>query len=644
MNCPKCGNILVNGTTSCPKCGTFIQSSDQNMYQQIPRQQQNTYNINQQYNQKPNQNLKQSSQVNTTSYEEPPKKKKGILKALVLLVIFAGIGAGALFLLTPKIKNSLYKPKQASYENFLKSNSLLLPDENMNFAVFTVEGKQLSDYKYKAKTLTFVNDTAVVQNENGEYGIITSQGNALVPFGKYTEINAHTSIYIAKDSSGKNYVYSRAGKLIKELGATAEVFKEDRDYLYTGVFDGENYLIFSYKGDEVLNIPLVQTEQTMYESGKKKSPYIKADYYSDEYIAVFYNNHNYIVNIETNELITDFESNYVFTIAAVNEKNKNEVFITSESSVIGWTNSSEEKIEYKLIRDKKVVYAKEHNHQIESASFNNNVLEFEDISNHYLVTETGDKIVIDVEDNYIFSYVDFNNYLKRSPDRKVELYESGTKKMEFNCIYADSSRESNNFAFSNVYVLKSCTGYDKNDLSAERDLLVKTDGTIIGDKAYHYISIPDSHGNFIVVDDDETCYLIDPTGKKISKNYSLRKSYYEDYEPNIEILRYDAKDLYIGQNKDGTRMLFNADGTEYVTADYISIIRQSLLDDILVEVKSDGYYSIYNVTKKKEIFKGEEEPDYSEFYFSFTKNNKIELYSYITGKLFYTADDKEDAY
>ena len=126
------------------------------------------------------------------------------------------------------------------------------------------------------------------------------------------------------------------------------------NYLYAGIFDNDNFTIINHAGEELLTFPYVENEHTI-EDGSKLSP--KTDLYDDKYLSIFYNQHNYIINVVTKEKIIDFESPLEFNIAAVNE-DKNEMFLKSISKNGAWYRDESEIFEYKLIRNKEIVYTK----------------------------------------------------------------------------------------------------------------------------------------------------------------------------------------------------------------------------------------------------------------------------------------------
>ena len=127
--------------------------------------------------------------------------------------------------------------------------------------------------------------------------------------------------------------YLRKSKLIKKLkdkpiifGIGYGLYISDEIYLYSGIYDDNKYSIINYAGEEIFTIPFVENECTITASGEKKSP--KAALYENKYLSVFYNQHNYIINILTKEKIFEFESPLYFNVAAVNE-DKNEMFLKS---------------------------------------------------------------------------------------------------------------------------------------------------------------------------------------------------------------------------------------------------------------------------------------------------------------------------
>lgn len=224
----------------------------------------------------------------------------------------------------------LYKPKISSTDKLYETTSFWLPNNDEKVAIFNINGEQLTDFTYTDASPEFVNNTAMVKNDKDQYAIITSLGEELVKFGKYEKIKDIAAGYIGQTSDNKNFLYNRAGQLVKELGANPITFGVSfglsgyGSNLYVGIFDNNQFTIINYAGEELLIFPYVENEYTIDKSGEKISP--KIDLYDDKYLSVFYNQHNYIINITTKEKIIDFESPLEFNIAATDEE-KNEIFL-----------------------------------------------------------------------------------------------------------------------------------------------------------------------------------------------------------------------------------------------------------------------------------------------------------------------------
>lgn len=96
---------------------------------------------------------------------------------------------------------------------------------------------------------------------------------------------------------------------------------------------------------------------------------------------------------------------------------------------------------------------------------------------------------------------------------------------------------------------------------------------------------------------------------------------------------------FLSQKKDeDNEVIFDKNGKEYITANSIHNVANDLSEDVFVILEYDDYYTVYNVTKQKEILKSKEEPDCNDGYIMISQDDKTEFYSYTTGKLFYTIE------
>ena len=706
MNCKKCGCILPEGVTCCPSCGTFAQTqptnqmsqeqilqkpgmTQQTMQQtvnQIPQQPgmmqqsiQQTVNqipgmtqqpIQQTVKQIPQQpgmtqqpvankslfpgqgmtvqNKLNNQQTNSQStYEEEPKKKKNIFKILILLIIVAAAGV----FLYPKIKSMLYKPEISDADKLYETTSFWLRNTEGKWAIFDINGKQLTDFIYTEVREEFVNNTAMVKNDKNQYAIITSLGKELIKFGKYEKIKDVSAGYIAQTADNKNFLYNRAGQLIKELGSNPIAFGYKYGLngygsnLYVGIFDNNEFTIINYAGEELLKFPYVENEYTIDKSGEKISP--KIDLYDDKYLSVFYNQHNYIINMRTKEKIIDFESPLEFNVASANEE-KNEIFLKSVSKNSGWNRDESEIFEYKLIRNNEVVYTKTHEEEIDEVLYNNGVLEFYAYQETFILNEEGEKIQFEIGEG-IAGYTDYNNYIKSNKNRNKEVYVNNELKQAFNCLHVETSNNLHGrYAKHGIYVLKECA--INNDASGSNDelydeydenknVIIKPDGTILNDKIYYYISDFDEFGNLTVSEDGKTEYLINSSGEKISKDYYFSE-YDAEWENRISQLYFGDNEFFVARKDEYNEVIFDKNGKEYITANSIHEVANELSKDVFVILEYDDYYTVYNVTKQKEILKSKEDPDCNNGYIMISQDGKMEFYSYITGKLFYTIEKK----
>ena len=573
--------------------------------------------------------------------EEKPKKKKVFF---IILIMIVALIAASVFLY-PKIKEKFNKLEVTTPDKLYDTTSFWIVNNDKKAAIFNIDGEQLSEFIYTEASAKFVNNTAYVKNENNEYAIINSNGKEIVKFGKYKKITDISAAYIAETEDKRYFLYNRAGKLVKELGSNPIPFglqtssSGSTSYLSIGVFDNNQFTIINYAGEELLSIPFVENEHTVDTEGNKKTP--RVFLYQDKYLSLFYNQHNYILDIDKKEVIIDFESPLYFVVTAANEE-KNEIFLNSVTQQSGWNRDENKIFEYKLVRNKKIVYTNSHDYDIKYVYYNNGIIEFIDVLSHYILTETGDKISIS-GNAYIAGYTDYNNYVKVGENRVKEIYVNHELKNVYNCRQIlTGDRGLDRYAKFGLYVLKECEGYkDEDGYSETRDIIIKPDGTILNDKSYQYVSAFDSNGNLTVSEDGKTGYLIDNTGKKISKDFYTRTSYnYEYHNGDIEKFSYNdyEKDLYIGMNEDETETLFNINGKEYITANSIDNTYNEISKDTFALLEYDDYYVVYNVTKQKDVLKTKEEPDCYEEYIKIDYDNKREYYSYSTGKLFYTLE------
>ena len=107
---------------------------------------------------------------------------------------------------------------------------------------------------------------------------------------------------------------------------------------------------------------------------------------------------------------------------------------------------------------------------------------------------------------------------------------------------------------------------------------------------------------------------------------------------------FGDNEFFITKKDEDNEVIFDKNGKEYITANSIHNVANDLSEDVFVILEYDDYYTVYNVTKQKEILKSKEEPDCNNGYITISQDNKIEFYSYITGKLFYSIKKIKDTF
>ena len=109
------------------------------------------------------------------------------MKKKVMIIIAIAIGTILLSLIVFLVlnKNIINFSDISQYEDPLTTNCITIKNENDLYAIFNVEtGKKLTDFKFK-KVGKFIDGSAIVENKNGEMGIIDNKGKMLADFGKY---------------------------------------------------------------------------------------------------------------------------------------------------------------------------------------------------------------------------------------------------------------------------------------------------------------------------------------------------------------------------------------------------------------------------------------------------------------------------
>ena len=567
------------------------QGTNQNLNAQQQVQQGTNQNLNmqQQVQQGTNQNLnaqqpmKQKFQNNNEEKNHSSNKKNIkllIITTVAILIIIAAIVG------ISKIFNS----GSSNLDSITDTNSFFIANNNGEYALFSVDGKQLTDFKLKYTKTEFINGTQIVQNLDNEYGIISSTGKMIVNFGVYKDIDRSGTLYVAKDKSYNSYLLDSKGKVLKKLEEDEDIDSFIGVYEFVILESDTKYTFLDYNGNTIVTIPVAEDED---------------DYSTSilgNYISFFYNNNNYIISISDKKIILSFAENRKYCINDINENNEDELILNACSS---WY-ESKDKYAYKFVRNEKIIYSKEYDKKASMYFEGDNVIFNSDA-----------KYVLDKDGNNALKinktiYTDYQNYVTivGSSSAHAELYVNGSLKETISCKTVDSG-----YASQRIYLLGNCQGYGTG-----KYIYYKADGTRLNEDSYMKASKFDENGKAIVTLDRNTYYLINKNGEKISSEYSALSSSYG---------------YYIATDSDKTKILFDKDLKELARGKSINI--ESINDELYATIENDGNYTLYNLDKRKELVTVQSSLDTSssKYYFTTKKDSKTQYYAYATGKLVY---------
>ena len=440
----------------------------------------------------------------------------------------------------------------------------------------------------------FFNGVSRVQNENDEYGLISSSGKMLVDFGKYEYISDEEAVYVMRDKDYNSYLYNSAGKLIKKLGEDEEVLSYVTEDTFALLKSSIEYKVINYNGEEIVSIPIPKNSRSIKEPEGTSN---------DKYVSIFYNDENYVIDIYKKKIVLTLPDSRYFCVSDINEENDNEFILN--------TCYSDVESSYKFVRDGKIVYTKEEG----SIEFKGNNVVYNGDKNYLLDENGNEKINI----NFYIIYKDYNNYIRQSKGSQngAELYVNGTLKEKISC-----NNIQGGYAKYGVYLLGSCQGYGDND-----KIYINYDGTRINDKSYKRAYEFDNNGYASVSEDGKKYYLINLKGEKVSDYYSNNSTAEKIY--NLK----GTDDLYYGTNEDGTTTIFEINGKKLATGKKTDTVVSNGVAYAIME--KDGKYTIRDLRKEKDIVTVDSKPSVYGRYFTTSSNSKKQYYSFVNGKMFY---------
>ncbi len=532
---------------------------------------------------------------------QQPKKKVNTKMLIIIAVAVVIVIAGIIFV--PKLFGN--KGKQNVSDSLTESTSFWIRNNEDLYAMFDINGKQLTGFDFTSVSSEFVNGTAKVKNKNEEYGLISSTGKMIVEFGKYDYISEHYAVYEMTDKEYNKFLYDSSGKLVRQLDDEKDEDIESfiGEYTYALIESDYDYKVIDYTGKEITTIAIPEDDDDV------DSPTANSD---GNYVSVFYNNVSYIIDISKGKVLLTIPDSRHFCIGDVNAENSEEFILSTCNSSYG----EEQNNGFKLVRNGKVAYSKEADDYASMKFKGNNVVYKDDDT--YLLDENGNE---KTKASGYMIYKDYKNYIKQADGilNGAELYVNGTLKEKLKC-----NNIQGGYARHGVYLLDHCSGFGNGN-----KIYMNADGTRINDKAYERAYEFDENGYASVSEDAKNFYLINLKGKKVSDYYANDRSAEKIY--NI----HGTTNLYHGTNEDGTTTIFEVNGKKLLTGKIIWSMTSTTADGEFVTVEKDNKYTVHNLLNGKDIVTLDSEPYMTSDYFTTSENSKTQYYSYTTGKLFY---------
>ena len=510
--------------------------------------------------------------VESSIEKESFLKKLDYKKILIIGGIIVFIIVGVI------VGKNIFKNKKTSSEDILASNSFFLSNNN-NSAIFDKNGNQLTDFIFQSGPDKFINGAALVENDNDEKGLVSESGKMLIEFGKCKYLFRYGSVFTCTTAESNDILYDSNGKILLETDYL-DGFDEVNKYEYSVISDKKNMMVYNYKGEKITFFP-VNDSLSLFNN----KPLIKG---IDNYVSINYDGKSYIIDSDSKLLFTLDEP---YCVSSVSEDKKQ--FIISSCNYEDYRKPKT----FKVVKDGKVAYSVTMDSIDKYLEFEGNAVVNND--NEYYDNNGN-------SNKQIEGWYDDKNYVLKSGDEKYDLYENNKLKATVNC----EKLYSRGYQSSKIYLFNDCNNtYDY--------FFYKNDGTLLNEQKYEFASSFDENNIAIVAHEAKKYFMIDSNGKQISKEYSSISDNYKGYG------------VYTAINDD-TKVCLDKDGNELVSGDGIRIENKKF-----AVVTRGNKYELYDYVNKKSIITLDADPILKDNYFEIDSSNKIQYYSYETGKKFY---------
>lgn len=561
----------------------------------------NSFNNNSNLNNNIQPEILDSNPVTFNNSNDNNSNKKKYLKIIIIVAIFVVVILGIII--------AIKSFKHDNNNLDLISNTFFVENEKGLSAIFSVEGKQLTDYEYQIENsiyneTDFINHAVNVKNSKGEVGVINDKGKVVIDFGKFETITRVGGLYQATDKDLNQFLYDSSGKKIKSLDLLSIIKHGD---LYVIISNDDKYELINYEGKVILTIKKLDDNKP------------EADI-EGEILSVYYNGKNYIVNVVSGKIISEFDANESYCIHDT-KANDTDSFILSKCGNLysGYDDVSS----YKIIKNGKLV--KEQNEYECGKIFyvSKNLHEDDDYifcqGNKYKFMDDEGKVL--VENDYEIAFIDKNNYALFTEDSYessiVKIYKDGqlVKELENTSGYGFSSNYL--YPLNNNYIFYSYEDFDDSMDYIGGVRFYNKNGDAISKKYYKAVDDYDSNGFAYIWLDDGHALMNEK--EEIVTDF---------FEKGIE----SYKNYYIAKNSDNIT-IFDSN-LKVILNNCQKISESKTIKGLLYLLEKDEKYYVFNTETQKIVYETKNEISLRDKYMQYTEGNEKIYISYEDNKEF----------
>ena len=520
--------------------------------------------------------------------DKAPRKSKK--KLIILIAAAAAIITGAVVALIILLNLN----KGGDGETVFDTDAFFIRetrDSSSKYALFKNDGSRLTDFVFSFGGV-FVNNHAIVRNEEDQYGIIDHTGKITVDFGTYERIYELDGLFEVKSGDNAKIIKGNGDDVIEGYKA----YKNSYNAPYVAVETEEDqYKLFNAYGDQIADFES-KTDPTFETRDKRVATSIAFD------------GHLMLLNNKTLKVAANVETDmrYVLSDASVNEK----AFVFSKEEYENRTMA--------YLIDGKF-------YDLDKKCSTITINDDESNKDRYYLTCKNENGTFLIRDNQItdIPISDYNNHYVIYDENRYGRYDS--KESEFHIFVNGEEKKTVNAGYT-PSVTRS--GYSIRDYKNKMIALYDTDGNIIyklDGITYGDLYGVDENGNIIVRDPresktDSRFYLVDKDGNIVSEKYASiarRGKFYSAY-------RYEDKKSY----------LLGGDGKVIVEGDYSSF--DFYKKNTVIFGRKDGQYDLVDTDGKSIKVSEKGSLSVSESgYFTISNDDEMKYYTH-SGNQFYT--------